>query len=123
MKNPAAVPGFFLFRDLDRRCLAVDQRRKTVHQCLIDITFEGHGQIDQRARRDPPPFAEFRLFGVDIDVGVITGKAQRHPFLLLATILAMPQPVGQRQWNVIVKPLVMLLQKRGFLRADFLAHR
>jgi hypothetical protein len=58
--------------------------------------FERHDQIGQRVGIRPFPRLKFgRIMRGQVDVGILSGKAEQEPALALAAILALPQLADQ----------------------------
>src|SRR5882672_2451675 len=69
---------------------------------------------------DPFPVGEFRVGGVDVDVGVAADEGEREPFLRLATPASLPQPPRIAFWQVVSEPAAAFTQQQGLGGADFL---
>ena len=75
--------------------------RKTLRDFAIDLAPERHHEIGDAVKPLPAPLVEFRRLAVArrqrIDLVVMSGKAQREPFLALAAEFR--EPVRLRSVN------------------------
>src|SRR3979490_308707 len=104
--------------------LAARQLRKFLHHALVDRPLERHDQVGKILHRLPAPADELRLVAAagagDIDLGVLTGEANRVPFLPLATIAALPGAPGPGARNVVGQPVRDLAELLDRANAGFL---
>src|SRR5262245_24410276 len=86
------------------------EARELLHHPLIGLALERHNQVGKVFHRLPAPFDEFRIVAAarmcHVDLAVVAGEAQREPFLLLATVLAIPGLANDLARNVVAQPLV-----------------
>src|SRR6267142_192623 len=73
---------------------------------LIDRPLERHDEIGKPFHRLPSPGDEFGVVGAaaggrDVDLAVVSGEAQRVPFLGLAAIFAAPGPADDLARDVV----------------------
>src|ERR1043166_4557933 len=77
---------------------------------LVGLALERHDQVGKILHRLPAPRDEFRLVAargvLNVDLAVVSGEAQREPFLRLAAIFSLPRPAEELARDVVTEPVV-----------------
>src|SRR5262249_46121745 len=78
-----------------------------LHYLLVDRPLERHDQVDDVGQLLPAPLHEFRIVAAggvrDVDFAVLSGEAQRIPFLTLPAVLAAPGLADDLARNVVAE--------------------